>query len=353
MSNIAPVSTVTERYHTLRLTVSDGGRTRLRAPIVNGGRLDHFSSFELTPAIGREYTPDLQLQDLIEADDDTLRDFAHIISSRGVLFLKDQKITAEEMQNFLKRFHTVAGAPLSSGLHVHPSINVNGGNDEGLKIQKISSEAQKKAGGKFWRGDQRAFWASGGWHSDVSWEKAPADYSILKLVTLPEVGGDTMFASGEALYDRLSPSFAAYLETLEAVHSGETFIEEVQRNGGKLWEGERGSPFNRNLDLTAVHPVVRTNPVTGNKAIFVNRNFTKRIVGVTPFESNAILDFLFQLLLNNHDLQTRVRWSRNDLAIWDNRSVYHSASFDFAGERLGERACSVGEVPFFDPKYGQ
>jgi hypothetical protein len=70
--------------------------------------------------------------------------------------------------------------------------------------------------------------------------------------------GDTMFASGEELYNRLSPSFAAYLETLEAVHSGETFILEVQRNGGGLWEGERGSPFNKNQDLTAVHPIVRT-----------------------------------------------------------------------------------------------
>lgn len=74
----------------------------------------------------------------------------------------------------------------------------------------------------------------------ISWEKAPADYSMLKLVTLPKVGGDTMFASAEVLYERLSPSFAAYLETLEAVHSGENFITEVKRNGGALYEGERG-----------------------------------------------------------------------------------------------------------------
>lgn len=74
----------------------------------------------------------------------------------------------------------------------------------------------------------------------VSWEKAPADYSMLKLVKLPKAGGDTMFASGEAIYERLSPSFAAYLETLEAVHAGSAFLEEVERNGGKLYQGERG-----------------------------------------------------------------------------------------------------------------
>lgn len=83
------------------------------------------------------------------------------------------------------------------------------------------------------------------------------------------------------VYERLSPSFAAYLETLQAVHSGETFIEEVKRNGGGLWQGERGSPFNKNQDLVAVHPVVRTNPVTGKKAVFVNKGFTKSIVGLT------------------------------------------------------------------------
>lgn len=253
------------------------------------------------------------------------------MSSRGVLYLKNQDISAEEMQTFMNRFHHAAGAPESSGLHIHPSINVQGGNAEGRKYQSISSEAQKKAGGGFWRNDQRRFWGSEGWHSEsvssvcisskrvrsdtevgystcsVSFEKAPADYSMLKLVQLPGIGGDTLFASGEALYERLSPSFAGYLETLQAVHAGTKFIEETHRNGGRLYEGERGvssavplvfccmlrknetdgpvvddqSPFNTNQDLTAIHPVVRTNPVTGKKTVFVNREFTQRIVGLT------------------------------------------------------------------------
>lgn len=69
-----------------------------------------------------------------------------IVSSRGVLFLKSQNITQDQMTTFLQRFHTIAGAPASSGLHIHPSINVNGGSSEGLKIQKISSENQRKGG---------------------------------------------------------------------------------------------------------------------------------------------------------------------------------------------------------------
>jgi len=353
MSQTQQTETITQRFETLRLKVQDNGKSQLQKPLPYHGSLDKNAFTELTPAIGRQYGPDVQLRDYLNADEQSLRDLAHVVSNRGVIFLKNQTITGEEMQIFLKRFHQVAGAPPSSTLHIHPSINVNGGSDEGIKIQKISSEAQMKAGGRFWRGDKRAFWASEGWHSDVSWEKAPADYSMLKLVTLPDVGGDTMFASGVEIYNRLSPSFAAYLETLEAVHSGEVFIEEVNRNGGKLYQGERGSPFNQNQDLLAVHPVVRTNPATGKKAVFVNRAFTKSIVGLTPFESKNILDFLFDLLNNNHDLQARVRWELHDLAFWDNRGVLHNASYDFTGPRLGERACSVGEVPFFDPKYGQ
>lgn len=72
------------------------------------------------------------------------------------------------MQTFMERFHQAAGAPKSSGLHIHPSINVQGGDSAGRRYQSISSEAQKKAGGIFWRNDQRRHWASEGWHSEYA-----------------------------------------------------------------------------------------------------------------------------------------------------------------------------------------
>lgn len=106
--------------------------------------------------------------------------------------------------------------------------------------------------------------------------------------------------------------------------------------------------------LEAVHPVVRTNPVTGWKSVFAVGHHVKSIHGLSEAESRGFLDWFVQLLVENHDLQVRLRWQNvNDLAIWDNRSVYHAATPDYVdlglGERLGSRAVSLGERPYFDP----
>jgi alpha-ketoglutarate-dependent taurine dioxygenase len=116
--------------------------------------------------------------------------------------------------------------------------------------------------------------------------------------------------SGYEVYDRLSPSFAKYLETLEAVHEARFFQQIANALGNKLRVGERGSPGNIGNHLEAVHPVIRTNPVTGWKSVFVNPNFTKRIVGVTKDESDTILKHLFNLIQLNHDLQVRFKWEK-------------------------------------------
>lgn len=100
------------------------------------------------------------------------------------------------------------------------------------------------------------------------------------------------------------------------------------------------------------HPIIRTNPVTGWKGLFVNRGFTRRIVGLTDTESDSLLDYLFEHVSANHDLQVRFRWEKDSLAIWDNRSTFHTATEDIdkGSLRLGTRSVSLGERPFFDPK---
>lgn len=102
-----------------------------------------------------------------------------------------------------------------------------------------------------------------------------------------------------------------------------------------------------------MHPVVRTNPVSGWKSVFPIGSHVGRINDVTELESKRLLKWFLRLVKDNHDLQVRFKWKNvNDIAIWDNRSTFHSATYDIEGlgERYGVRAVSIGERPFFDPE---
>ncbi len=117
--------------------------------------------------------------------------------------------------------------------------------------------------------------------------------------------------------------------------------------------GPRGAPENVGEELLAVHPVVRTNPVTGWKSIFEVGHHVQKVNDLAEDESRHLLDWFVRLVTENHDLQVRLRWQNpNDVAIWDNRSVYHAATFDYQqlGPRTGHRAVGLGERPFFDAK---
>jgi alpha-ketoglutarate-dependent taurine dioxygenase len=106
---------------------------------------------------------------------------------------------------------------------------------------------------------------------------------------------------------------------------------------------------NEASELTAIHPVVRTNPVSGWKSIFPIGGHVGHINGLTELESKALLKWFHRLLVDNHDLQVRFKWKNvNDIAIWDNRSTFHTATYDIEGqgERYGVRAVSIGEKPF-------
>lgn len=167
---------------------------------------------------------------------------------------------------------------------------------------------------------------------------------------------DTLWASGYELYDRISPTLASFLETLPAHYAQPLFKEAAEKNGFELFSGERGAPENNGDTLEATHPVIRTNPVTGWKSVFAVGHHVKYIHGLSEAESKHFLEWFLSLIIENHDLQVRHRWANvNDLAIWDNRSVYHAATPDYIqdeslGERKGSRAVSLGEVPYFDPQ---
>ncbi|KAI9372211.1 hypothetical protein BJX61DRAFT_542911 [Aspergillus egyptiacus] len=322
-------------------------RPRIAQPLEYSGSLDSYQYLDLTPVIGREYES-LQVAEVLQLPnrDQVIQDLAFTISTRGVVFLRDQDVTPQQMGEFVQRLTHLAGCPESSGLHVHPLTEE--GSELGDQISVISSEKQKKGGGLTHQLSDVSRFASAGWHSDISFERVPSDYAMLKIHTLPETGGDTLWASGYEIYDRLSPEMAAFLERLTATHDASFFHDEARRLGNPLRKGIRGSPLNHGEDLTAVHPVIRTNPVSGWKSVYVNKGFTKRINGVTKDESDLLLHYLFNLVTQNHDAQVRFKWRKNDMAIWDNRSTWHCATYDYAAARTGDRVCSLGEAPYLD-----
>ena len=322
-------------------------RTRLSKPLTSSGSLDTYQHQECTPAIGREYS-NIQVRDVLAMPDREvfIRDLAITISQRGVVFLRNQDVNPHEMKELCEILTRVAGCPTSSGLHVHPLTEES--SELGDQISVISSEKQAKGGGLTHQLSDTSRLASVGWHADITFEPVPSDYAMLKIHTLPATGGDTMWASGYEIYDRLSPAMQTFLEGLTATHDAKFFLEEAERLGNPLRKSIRGHPLNQGDGLMAVHPVIRTNPVTGWKSVFVNKGFTKRINGVTKDESDLLLKYLLDLIVHNHDAQVRFKWNKNDLAIWDNRSNWHCATYDYAAARAGDRVCSLGEAPYLD-----
>ncbi|KXH69391.1 TfdA family Taurine catabolism dioxygenase TauD, partial [Colletotrichum salicis] len=168
---------------------NSAARPRLSKPLVYSGSLDKYKSADITPVIGREYEG-LQVVDLLKADDQVIRDLAATISQRGVVFLRDQDVTPNQMKDFCLRLTELAGCPESSGLHIHPLTEE--GSELGDQISVISSEKQKKGGGLTHQLSDVSRFASAGWHTDISFEQVPSDYAMLKIHTLPTTGGDTV-----------------------------------------------------------------------------------------------------------------------------------------------------------------
>ena len=161
--------------------------------------------------------------------------------------------------------------------------------------------------------------------------------SILHLTTVPEVGGDTLFANMYDAYDALSDTMKGVLEPLQALHTSEVHRNRYEQVGGGLRRDEAPQ---------AVHPVVRTHPETGRKLIYVNKPFTQNIIGMTQAESDALLNFLYAHI-ENPRFHCRFRWEPNSVAFWDNRCTQHHATWDyFPDVRSGFRVTVAGDKPY-------
>ena len=233
-----------------------------------------------------------------------------------VIFFRDQEMTLEQHKAFGRLF---------GKLHVHPAAPATDGDEEVVTIHA----------------DENSTSVSGGqqWHTDVSADEEPPMGSILHLRQVPEPGGDTLFASMYAAYDALSDEMKNFLAGLRAWHSSEKRHKARYGHRGALRDGQDTYP-------KALQPIVRTHPVSGKKALFVNTVFTTHIEGLNKFESEAILNMLYAHIATP-EFQCRFRWRDNSVAFWDNRCTQHRALWDYFPEtRHGYRVAVCGDKPF-------
>jgi len=264
---------------------------------------------KLTPIIGAEIGGvDLSRPLGNQQFDEIHRAFAENL----VVFFRDQTLTPQQHLDFGKRF---------GDLHIHPAAPHEPGLPALMKIH--ADRDSPRANGE-------------GWHSDVSCDEEPPMGSILYIKQCPPQGGDTLFASMYAAYEALSDRMKTYLDGLVAVHDGEQVYRGTYANHGVA---------DRPAYPKAEHPVVRTHPVTGQKALYVNRGFTRRIIGRPGDESDAILRYLYDHA-ESPLWQCRFRWTERTVAFWDNRCVQHRAMWDYwPHTRSGNRVTVKGDRP--------
>ncbi|KAG8928787.1 hypothetical protein FRC02_006461 [Tulasnella sp. 418] len=246
----------------------------------------------LTPLIGTELSG-IDLRSLTEQQKN---DLALLVAERGVVVLRNQSISVEELVKLSHYYGPAYKHPFAGTVKGIEEVNVVYGDS---KMQTDWKEYGKK----------------GTWHNDASYENQPPGIAILKMITVSQYGVDTVWGSCTGLYSSLSPPLQMYLEKLEAIHSGE-----IQAYAAR----STGRPIRRTA-VDPAHPLVRVHPVTGWKSIFADGAFTTRIPGIPKSESDAVLSFLAEELANNPDLQVRFRCKKNDVVLWDNRVVNHTA----------------------------
>ncbi|WP_434602498.1 taurine dioxygenase [Pseudomonas sp. Z4-7] len=271
----------------------------------------------LSVALGAQISGIDISQPLAPEDRDTIE---QALLEYQVLFFRDQPIEPAQQARFAAYF---------GDLHIHPIYPNVPEQPEVLVLDTAITDVRDNAV----------------WHTDVTFLPTPAMGAVLSAKLLPAFGGDTLWASGIAAYEALSAPLKSLLEGLTATHDF-TRSFPLERFGNTAedrlrWEEAR----RKNPPLS--HPVIRTHPVSGRRALFVNEGFTTRINELSETESEAILKLLFAHA-TRPEFTVRWRWQANDVAFWDNRVTQHFAVDDYRpNRRVMHRATVLGDVPFF------
>jgi taurine dioxygenase len=267
----------------------------------------------LTPAIGA-IVEGLQLASVTQEQIGQIR---AALDDHLVVFFQGQSLSPAQQRDFAARF---------GELYVHPFYP---GCDEATEIMVLEHDANRRAN-------------TDRWHNDMTYLEKPPQASLLYAEVIPPLGGDTLWANMYLAYESLSAPMKEFVSELRAVHSfAKNFTPERFKALGM--EDRREQMYAANPPVS--HPVARTNPSTGRKALFVNPDFTSHIEGVTARESDAVLALLYEHM-SRPEFQVRWRWSADDVAFWDNRWTQHCALADyFPQRRVVRRATVAGDRP--------
>lgn len=257
-----------------------------------------------------------------DLDDATIRAIDDAVVRHKVVFFREQThLDDATHEAFAARF----GDPVA-----HPTVPVAEGSRYLLEL------------------DSREGYAASSWHTDVTFVDAYPKGSILRAITVPQAGGDTLWANGETAYDGLQEPLRQLVNTLWAVHSNDyDYAATLGAAAIDAGLAER-SKYHKSVFASTVyeteHPVVRVHPVSGQRSLLLG-HFVRRFVGLNEADSARILGVL-QDHITRPENTVRWRWAPGDVAFWDNRATQHRAIADFALQRRTLRRATInGDVP--------
>ncbi|GAB3760205.1 TauD/TfdA family dioxygenase [Ramlibacter monticola] len=276
--------------------------------------MPQFAVKRIAGALGAE----LQGVDLArDLTDDLASRIRQALLEHQVIFFRNQELAPAQFLRFAQAMGQPVEYPFVKGIEGHPVI---------IEVKKLEHERSN---------------FGGIWHSDTTYLEQPPMGSMLLARELPPFGGDTLFASQYAAYEALSEGLRRLLDPLRAISSSAKADVSKTREDRIASDGRAEAK----KDYLASHPVVRTHPETGRKALFVNVAHTVRFDGMTEEESAPLLQFLFQHQVRP-EFTCRFAWQPGSLAFWDNRCVQHNPVNDYHGHRrLMHRITLAGDTP--------
>lgn len=281
----------------------------------------HIETRKIAGALGSEVSGVNLVEEL---SDEVLAEIRAALLENLVIFFRDQDLTPERQLAFAQRWGDIHLHPFMVGMEGHPEV---------LRIVKTPQ-------------DKKNF--GGSWHTDQMFSPKPAMGTILYAVEVPSTGGDTMFTNQYLAYETLSDRMKSLIGGLKTVCVGDNFKKNGGRSRKDMYPRQMSQMMVKDpgdVQTTSIHPLVRTHPETGRKALYIGGH-VQSFDGMTDEESQPLIDFLMKHS-TRPEFTCRFRWERGSLAFWDNRCTQHFAVNDYPAEtRIMHRITVCGDSPY-------